>query len=91
MGVEQEWIHHLGPQLAACLREALTKLREALGGLSTGSIQIAAEGPLFHEGDTVVAFGHQDVVAGQRARAGPQHLAGAGQLVEVGRLVVTHP
>jgi hypothetical protein len=29
------------------------QLRDALGGLSSGSIQIAAEGPLFHEGDTV--------------------------------------
>lgn len=28
-------------------------LRDALAGLSTGSIQIAAEGPLFNEGDTV--------------------------------------
>jgi DNA-binding MarR family transcriptional regulator len=28
MGVEQEWNAHLGPELAACLREALTKLRE---------------------------------------------------------------
>jgi DNA-binding MarR family transcriptional regulator len=28
MGVEQEWNEHLGPELAACLREALTKLRE---------------------------------------------------------------
>ncbi|MCK0090529.1 MarR family transcriptional regulator [Rhodococcus sp. F64268] len=28
MGVEQEWNDHLGPELAGCLREALTKLRE---------------------------------------------------------------
>jgi DNA-binding MarR family transcriptional regulator len=28
MGVEQEWNAHLGPELAASLREALTKLRE---------------------------------------------------------------
>jgi DNA-binding MarR family transcriptional regulator len=28
MGVEQEWNDHLGPELAACLRQALTKLRE---------------------------------------------------------------
>lgn len=28
MGVEQEWNAHLGPELAACLREALNKLRE---------------------------------------------------------------
>ena len=28
MAVEQEWNDHLGPGLAACLREALTKLRE---------------------------------------------------------------
>lgn len=28
MGVEQEWNDHLGPELARCLREALTKLRE---------------------------------------------------------------
>ena len=28
MGVEQEWIDHLGPELAECLRVALTKLRE---------------------------------------------------------------
>jgi DNA-binding MarR family transcriptional regulator len=27
MGVEQEWNDHLGPELAVCLREALTKLR----------------------------------------------------------------
>lgn len=26
--VEQEWNDHLGPDLAACLREALTRLRE---------------------------------------------------------------
>jgi DNA-binding MarR family transcriptional regulator len=28
MSVEQEWNAHLGPELAGCLREALTKLRE---------------------------------------------------------------
>jgi DNA-binding MarR family transcriptional regulator len=28
MGVEQEWDDHLGPELSASLREALTKLRE---------------------------------------------------------------
>lgn len=28
MGVEQEWNDHLGPELAGCLREALTRLRE---------------------------------------------------------------
>lgn len=28
MGVEQEWNDHLGPELAGCLREALTKLRD---------------------------------------------------------------
>ena len=28
MGVEQEWNDHLGPDLAGCLREALTKLRD---------------------------------------------------------------
>ncbi len=28
MGVEQEWNDYLGPELAGCLREALTKLRE---------------------------------------------------------------
>ena len=28
MAVEQEWNDHLGPELAGCLREALTKLRE---------------------------------------------------------------
>ena len=28
MGVEQEWNEHLGPRLAAGLREALTSLRE---------------------------------------------------------------
>lgn len=28
LGVEQEWNDHLGPELAAPLREALTKLRE---------------------------------------------------------------
>lgn len=28
MGVEQEWNDYLGPELAACLREALTRLRE---------------------------------------------------------------
>lgn len=28
MGVEQEWNDHLGPELAASLREALTKLRD---------------------------------------------------------------
>ena len=28
MSVEQEWNEHLGPELAACLREALTRLRE---------------------------------------------------------------
>ena len=28
MGVEQEWTEHLGPELSACLREALTRLRE---------------------------------------------------------------
>lgn len=28
MSVEQEWNNHLGPELAACLREALTRLRE---------------------------------------------------------------
>lgn len=28
MGVEQEWNDHLGPELAACLRRALIKLRE---------------------------------------------------------------
>jgi DNA-binding MarR family transcriptional regulator len=28
MGVEQEWTDHLGPELAASLREALTRLRE---------------------------------------------------------------
>ena len=27
-GVEQEWNDYLGPELARCLREALTKLRE---------------------------------------------------------------
>ena len=26
--VEQEWTEHLGPELAACLRDALTRLRE---------------------------------------------------------------
>ena len=31
------------------------------------------------------------VGAGQRGVAGPDHLAGGGQLVEVGRLVVAHP
>ena len=28
IGVEQEWNDHLGPELAGCLREALTKLRD---------------------------------------------------------------
>ena len=28
MAVEQEWNDHLGPELAARLREALTKLRD---------------------------------------------------------------
>ena len=28
MGVEREWNEHLGPELAACLREALTRLRD---------------------------------------------------------------
>jgi DNA-binding MarR family transcriptional regulator len=28
MGIEQEWNEHLGPELAACLREALTRLRD---------------------------------------------------------------
>ena len=28
IGVEQEWNDHLGPELAECLREALTKLRD---------------------------------------------------------------
>lgn len=28
VGVEQSWNEHLGPDLARCLREALTKLRE---------------------------------------------------------------
>lgn len=28
MGVEREWVEHLGPELAAQLREALTSLRE---------------------------------------------------------------
>lgn len=28
MGVEQEWDDHLGPELAGCLRQALTKLRD---------------------------------------------------------------
>ncbi len=28
MGVEQEWNDHLGPELAACLRQALTRLRD---------------------------------------------------------------
>jgi DNA-binding MarR family transcriptional regulator len=28
MGIEQEWNDHLGPELAACLRQALIKLRE---------------------------------------------------------------
>jgi DNA-binding MarR family transcriptional regulator len=28
MGIEQEWNHHLGPELAGCLREALTRLRD---------------------------------------------------------------
>ena len=28
LGVEQEWNDHLGPHLAACLRDALSKLRE---------------------------------------------------------------
>ena len=27
-GIEQEWNEHLGPELAACLREALTRLRD---------------------------------------------------------------
>ena len=31
------------------------------------------------------------VGAGQRAVAGPEHLAGGGELVEVGRLVVADP
>ena len=28
IGVEQEWNDHLGPELAGCLHEALTKLRD---------------------------------------------------------------
>ena len=28
MGVEREWNDHLGPELAGCLHEALTKLRD---------------------------------------------------------------
>ena len=28
MAVEQEWNDHLGPELAGCLREALTRLRD---------------------------------------------------------------
>jgi DNA-binding MarR family transcriptional regulator len=28
MGVEREWVEHLGPELAGQLREALTRLRE---------------------------------------------------------------
>jgi DNA-binding MarR family transcriptional regulator len=28
IGVEQEWMNHLGPELGPCLRDALTKLRD---------------------------------------------------------------